>query len=105
MIPQSGFLYEGTFMENIHPDKTDEERRADHIALASLIVEKELPLKQDDFFIEGGGKNLSQGEKQIINFLRILQRDNELILLDEATSNMDQNTGSSSLSLNSPHLS
>jgi ABC-type multidrug transport system fused ATPase/permease subunit len=46
-----------------------------------------------DFQIENSGSNLSNGEKQIINFLRILIRNNDIICLDEATSNMDPKTG------------
>jgi len=38
--------------------------------------------------IEDSGGNLSNGEKQIVNFLRIMLRDSEIICLDEATSNM-----------------
>lgn len=45
-----------------------------------------------DFEIEKSGKNLSNGEKQIINFLRILLKDAPIICLDEATSNMDPKT-------------
>eukprot|EP01016_Furgasonia_blochmanni_P035278 TRINITY_DN3891_c0_g1_i6.p1 TRINITY_DN3891_c0_g1~~TRINITY_DN3891_c0_g1_i6.p1 ORF type:complete len:126 (+),score=38.26 TRINITY_DN3891_c0_g1_i6:62-439(+) len=45
-----------------------------------------------DFKVEKSGKNLSNGEKQIINFLRILLKDAQIICLDEATSNMDPQT-------------
>ena len=46
-----------------------------------------------DFQIENSGENLSHGEKQIINFLRIFIGKEELICLDEATSNIDWKTG------------
>ncbi|EGR33825.1 hypothetical protein IMG5_035900, partial [Ichthyophthirius multifiliis] len=39
-----------------------------------------------------GGTSLSNGQKQIINFLRIILRDSNIICLDEATSNMDPQT-------------
>lgn len=39
--------------------------------------------------IEDAGGNLSNGEKQIINFLRIIMKEKDIICLDEATSNMD----------------
>lgn len=42
--------------------------------------------------IEQSGANLSNGEKQIINFHRILLRDTDIICLDEATSNLDEAT-------------
>ncbi len=46
-----------------------------------------------DFLVDKSGENLSQGEKQIINFLRVLVRNDDFICLDEATSNVDLNTG------------
>jgi ABC-type bacteriocin/lantibiotic exporter with double-glycine peptidase domain len=42
-----------------------------------------------DFEVENSGNNLSNGQKQIINFLRILINEHEIVCLDEATSNMD----------------
>ena len=39
--------------------------------------------------IENSGANLSNGEKQIINFIRVIMKDKDIICLDEATSNMD----------------
>ena len=42
-----------------------------------------------DFMIENGGENLSNGEKQIVNFLRVILRETDIICLDEASSNMD----------------
>ncbi|KAL4490448.1 hypothetical protein ABPG72_002658 [Tetrahymena utriculariae] len=45
-----------------------------------------------DFEIKEGGSNLSNGEKQIVNFFRIIMRETEIICLDEATSNMDPKT-------------
>ncbi|KAL4449622.1 hypothetical protein ABPG74_007445 [Tetrahymena malaccensis] len=45
-----------------------------------------------DMQIQESGKNLSNGEKQIINFFRIILRNNSILCLDEATSNMDPKT-------------
>ncbi|EAR83355.2 ABC transporter C family protein (macronuclear) [Tetrahymena thermophila SB210] len=45
-----------------------------------------------DFEIEDGGQNLSNGEKQVVNFLRIILRETDIVCLDEATSNMDPKT-------------
>ena len=52
------------------------------------VVEEE-KIIDCDFVIENSGGNLSNGEKQIINFLRIIMKDKDIICLDEATSNMD----------------
>ena len=42
--------------------------------------------------IENGGENLSNGEKQIVNFFRVILRDIDIVCLDEASSNMDPKT-------------
>ena len=42
--------------------------------------------------VENSGGNLSNGERQIINFLRVVLRQQRIICLDEATSNMDPKT-------------
>ena len=42
-----------------------------------------------DFRIEEKLKNLSNGEKQLINLLRIIVENKDVICLDEATSNID----------------
>eukprot|EP01015_Nassula_variabilis_P025295 TRINITY_DN4920_c0_g1_i4.p2 TRINITY_DN4920_c0_g1~~TRINITY_DN4920_c0_g1_i4.p2 ORF type:complete len:133 (+),score=20.86 TRINITY_DN4920_c0_g1_i4:94-492(+) len=45
-----------------------------------------------EFRVEKSGSNLSNGEKQVINFLRILLQNVDIVCLDEATSNMDPDT-------------
>ena len=45
-----------------------------------------------DFEIDAGGSNLSQGEKQIICFVRALAEKKKVIILDEATAAIDLKT-------------
>jgi len=45
-----------------------------------------------DLEIDNGGGNLSSGERQIVNFLRVILRNTDIICLDEASSNIDPNT-------------
>lgn len=93
-IQQSSILFNRTLMENIKYGKlnaTDED-------VYNLI--KKLGLvdhfgrfpKGLDTVAGKNGSNLSGGEKQIIWILRILLQDPEIILLDEPTSAMDDNT-------------
>eukprot|EP01016_Furgasonia_blochmanni_P015941 TRINITY_DN1896_c0_g1_i9.p1 TRINITY_DN1896_c0_g1~~TRINITY_DN1896_c0_g1_i9.p1 ORF type:complete len:232 (-),score=41.79 TRINITY_DN1896_c0_g1_i9:131-826(-) len=116
IIPQFGFLFESTLRDNLDPSqrKSDDQirdlidRSGFKIRGVNLqekeskpeingrkgdaMIEVESPKTNISFAIEKSGKNLSNGEKQIINFLRILLRDATIICLDEATSNMDPQT-------------
>jgi ABC-type multidrug transport system fused ATPase/permease subunit len=122
VIPQFGFLFQSTLRDNLDPEglRTDGEishmidRSGFKIRGVNAIDTESRGQKQDGqdmkidfkdvgkaayisnvnikYGIEKSGKNLSNGEKQIINFLRILLRDAKIICLDEATSNMDPQT-------------
>ena len=92
MIPQNGFLFKGTLKENLDPmGKFSEE------VLCQYIKEYKL----EDVFqgktmksqVQREGSNLSNGEKQLINFLQNVLTDKPMILLDEATSNLDWKLG------------
>lgn len=55
----------------------------------SIALENCIDMK---YLISNAGSNLSNGEKQIINYYRILLRNQDIICLDEATSNIDSST-------------
>ena len=42
--------------------------------------------------IEAGGENLSQGQRQVISFARAVQKNRKIVILDEATANVDVET-------------
>ena len=106
-----GFLFKGTIKENLDPSNEFEYDYIEHMISETKLDLKGLKEKKlgdqksssfaslngsflkEEFFVEVGGKNLSNGEKQIINFLRILLRNTEIVCLDEATSNLDPYTG------------
>ncbi|EAR98273.2 ABC transporter C family protein (macronuclear) [Tetrahymena thermophila SB210] len=96
VIPQFGFLYNSSLRNNIDPiqEKSDQQIQ-DFI---SYVYKQSAQQEQNQYFdnlnleIQDGGKNLSNGQKQIINFVRATLRDSEIICLDEATSNMDPST-------------
>ncbi|KAL4497792.1 hypothetical protein ABPG72_000547 [Tetrahymena utriculariae] len=95
IIPQFGFLFNATLRDNIDPinEISDEE-----IQRCTQSIQEEGQLNTNDCFqeldfeIQEGGKNLSNGQKQIINYIRVALRQTEIICLDEATSNMDPKT-------------
>ncbi|TZE81173.1 ABC transporter ATP-binding protein [Calorimonas adulescens] len=91
MVLQDTWLFRGTVRENIAYGKegaTEEEIiRAAKIANAHHFI-KALPDGYDTILNEEAS-NISQGEKQLITIARAVLADPDILILDEATSNVD----------------
>jgi len=101
IIPQDPTMFTGSLRMNIDPCKksSDEEiiSLLKKAGLDSLISQKEKKEGEEQTFglnyqVEENGKNLSSGEKQLICICRAILRKNKVIILDEATANIDLNT-------------
>ena len=92
IVPQETFIIEGTLRDNIDPlnKYTDEEiiKILNDFALFTNMDKK----AKLNFYIKEGGKNLSNGQKQLICFARALIKGNKIMILDEATSSLDIET-------------
>ncbi|MEE8716520.1 MAG: ABC transporter ATP-binding protein [Coriobacteriales bacterium] len=94
MVLQDSWLFEGTIRENIRfgrLDATDEEvRAAARYAHCDHFIEA-LPGGYD-FVVNEGATNISQGQRQLITIARAFLADRPILVLDEATSNVDTRT-------------
>lgn len=94
MVLQDTWLFEGTIFENIAYGKegatrAEVERAAREANIADLI--EGLPRKYDTM-VTDGGVNLSKGQKQLMTIARAMLSPAKLLILDEATSNVDTRT-------------
>ncbi len=94
IMTQDNYLFSGTIRDNIkygRPDATDEEMiTASKAVHAHDFIEK-LKDGYDTTITERGG-GLSNGQRQLIAFARTLLTDPRILILDEATSNIDTGT-------------
>jgi ATP-binding cassette subfamily B protein len=96
IVPQEGFLFSGTVRDNIgfgRADATDEEVVEAARAVGAHELIERMPDGYDTEVGERGG-HLSAGERQLIAFARAAVADPRILILDEATSNVDVRTES-----------
>ncbi|MDM9624739.1 ABC transporter ATP-binding protein [Rhizobium sp. S152] len=94
MVLQEPFLFTGTVFENIRYHKREATREqvieaAKAVGAHDFIIR--LPEGYDSMLGERGG-NLSLGQRQLLSFARALVADAKILVLDEATANIDSYT-------------
>ncbi|MBR1802065.1 ABC transporter ATP-binding protein [Candidatus Saccharibacteria bacterium] len=93
-VPQKGFLFSGTVKSNIlfGVDVEDEKRmkEAAEIAQASEFISK-LPDKFDAKIVEAG-TNVSGGQRQRLSIARVVAKNPEIYIFDDAFSALDMKT-------------
>ena len=94
MVLQEPYLFSGTVRENIkynHTEATDDQM----IEAARAVGAHDFIMALEggyDTFLAERGINLSQGQRQLLSFARAIVADPKILILDEATANIDSYT-------------
>ncbi|MER8731144.1 ABC transporter ATP-binding protein/permease [Mesorhizobium sp. M1227] len=94
MVLQEPFLFTGTVFENIRYHKTEATRDKVIEAAKAVGAHDFIMSLADGYETQLGerGDNLSLGQRQLISFARALVADAKILVLDEATANIDSYT-------------
>ncbi|MBM3670899.1 MAG: ABC transporter ATP-binding protein [Actinobacteria bacterium] len=94
VVPQEGYLFSGTIRDNVRVARADASDADIDAALDALGVRDRFLLLPEglDTEVRERGSRLSAGERQLVSLARAALADPAVLILDEATSNLDPGT-------------
>jgi ABC-type multidrug transport system fused ATPase/permease subunit len=96
VVPQEGFLFHGTILDNVRLADVDASEDDVRRALRTIGCEDHFDDLPDGLHTEvrERGSRLSAGERQLVSLARAALANPDVLILDEATSNLDPGTES-----------
>jgi len=95
MVLQETWLFEGTIRDNLKYGTDREVSEEEMIAAAKSVCADNFIRTMPggyDMMLSKGAENISQGQRQLLTIARAIIADPEIMILDEATSNVDAHT-------------
>ena len=91
MVLQDTWLFEGTIYENLSYGSSDVTLEKVKEAAKAARIDSFIESLPDDYntILSEGGTNISKGQKQLLTIARAMLLDAKMLILDEATSNVD----------------
>ena len=93
VIPQSAVLFAASIRDNLDPFHMHDDEKIlktlDEVHLKDIVLDHDDGLNAD---VGGNGISLSAGQKQLLCLARAILRENKIIMMDEATANVDNET-------------
>ncbi|RPD56133.1 multidrug resistance-associated ABC transporter [Lentinus tigrinus ALCF2SS1-7] len=101
LVPQDSLLFQGTLRDNLDPQHSRTDAEIIDALKRAWLLPKDGPVDPAveakfslDSAVSDEGSNYSAGEKQLLALCRALVKNSRIIVLDEATSNVDVETDS-----------